>query len=420
MTTKKTILSTWPIFAGILLLVLGNGLQATLLGVRGALIGFDTATLSIVLATYYVGYLSGCIITPKLIKNVGHIRVYAAFASCASAVALIYTLSDSPIAWAILRGLNGFSFAAIFIISESWLNATSTKKNRGQVLSIYMVTVFIALTGAQLLLNVADPTGYQLFVLNSVVLSLAIIPLSLSKRPQPKYEAPKSVSISHLIKLAPLGILGCFVAGMTSTTFLVIAPIYGVNSGMTPKDVSFFMAMLVISGMLLQYPVGWLSDKIDRRKVLAIILFGICLAGTAAGMLTMHNVTYFDYLAITLMSGLMLTIYSVSATHVNDRLNEEEIVQASATLILINGTGALIGPIIVGSAMSLFGQTTFFFMPPIFCLITLVFAMFRIGFTDAVAPEDRGDYIALPDKPSYITAQMAAKASQENTSHSSK
>ncbi len=414
MTTKKTILSTWPIFAGILLLVLGNGLQATLIGVRGALIGLDTATLSAVLAAYYIGYISGCIITPKLVKNVGHVRVYAAFASCASAVALIYTLSDSPIAWAILRGFNGFSFAAIFIISESWLNAASTKKNRGQVLSIYMLTVFIALTGAQLLLNVADPKGFQLFVLNSVVLSLAIIPLSLSKRPQPRYEAPKSVSIPQLIRIAPLGIVGCFLAGMTSTAFLVIAPVYGVNEGMTPKEISFFMAMLVISGMILQYPAGWLSDKIDRRKMLVLILSLICIAGVCAGLLKMNDVIFFDFIAIAIMSGLMMTIYSTSATHVNDRLSEEEIVNASASIVLINGAGALIGPLIIGTTISIFGQMAFFFMPPLFCFITIIFAIFRIGLTDPVAPEDRGDYIAMPDKPSYITAQMAAKVSQEN------
>lgn len=417
MTTKKTVLSTWPIFAGILMLVLGNGLQATLLGVRGALIGFDTATLSTVLAVYYIGYMSGCVLTPKLIKNVGHIRVYAAFASCASAVALIYTLSDSPIMWAVLRAFNGFSFAAIFIISESWLNAASTKKTRGQVLSIYMVTVFIGLTAAQFLLNVADPTGFQLFVLNSVVLSLAIIPLSLSKRPQPKYEAPQKVSIPHLIRLAPLGVLGCFTAGMTSTTFLALAPVYGVNIGMSPADISFFMAMLVVSGMVFQFPIGWISDNMDRRKVMAFNFTGITIFGMAAGILTLNNMEILHYAATAVMCGLMLTIYSVSATHVNDRLDEGEIVNASATLILINGSGALIGPIIVGGAMSAFGQPMLFFMPAAFCAATLIFAIFRIGLTDAVPEEDRGDYIALPDKPSYVTAEMAAEVSQEGSSN---
>ncbi|MGE4314056.1 MAG: MFS transporter [Pseudobdellovibrionaceae bacterium] len=410
MSTRKTILSTWPIFAGIIIILLGNGLQTTLIGVRGAILNFDPSILGGILSCYFIGYIAGCIITPRLIKNVGHIRVYAAFASVSSSIVLIYTITGNPGIWVALRILSGFAFASIFIVSESWLNAASTVKNRGKVLSAYMISVFVAQATAQFFLNFGDPASFELFILVSVLISLALVPLSLSKRPTPKYETPNPISIKRLFSIAPLGIIGCFAGGLTSTTFIVIAPVFAYGQGLTDAQIALFMAASIIAGMLFQIPTGWISDKIDRRKVL---VFNVTLAAVAcfSGALAVAHggLGPLFFIAAFFASGLMLTIYSLSATHANDRLDESEIINASAALILINGCGSLVGPFAVGLIMKLIGPSAFLLFPGCVCLGVASFALYRMAVSKPVAPEERGEYMALPDKPSHIVAEMAAK-----------
>lgn len=414
MSARKTILSTWPIFAGIIIILLGNGLQTTLIGVRGAILDFDPSLLGGILSCYFIGYISGCIITPRLIKNVGHIRVYAAFASISSSIVLIYTITGNPAIWVLLRILSGFAFASIFIVSESWLNAAATVKNRGQVLSAYMISVFVAQAAAQFFLNFGDPSSFELFVLVSVLISFALVPLSLSKRPPPKYETPKPISIKRLFSIAPLGILGCFAGGLTSTTFIVIAPVFAYGQGLADSQIALFMAVSILAGMLFQIPTGWISDKIDRRKVLVCNVSLAAVACAFGAYFVQDGLHAPFFIAAFFASGLMLTIYSLSATHANDRLDESEIINASAALILVNGCGSLIGPFAVGSLMTLIGPSAFLLFPACVCVLLGGFALYRMAVAKPVAPEERGDYMVLPDKPSHIVAEMAAvEASHE-------
>ncbi len=414
MATHKVIVSTWPVFAGIIFLILGNGLQGTLLGIRGSLIGFSPATIGAVLATYYIGYSFGCIVTPRLIKNVGHIRVYAALASLASSAVLVYTVTDSAVMWTILRIITGVSFAAIFIVSESWLNASSTIYNRGKILSTYMICVFVAQTGGQLFLNLGDPRNFELFIVVSVLISLALVPISLSRREAPSYQTPKKIEFRPLFRKAPLGFFGCFMSGFTGTTFLLLAPVYAVGEGMNESAIAFFMAVLVAAGMIFQLPIGWISDKIDRLKVLAVVLIGGFIFGLIAGLATLEILpNYFFLPSAFCLSGSMLTIYSISASLVNDSLDESEIINASATLILINGAGSFIGPITVGFAMTLFGKAAFPLVPAFACLVTCAITIARSHLGDTIKRKDRSEYIPLPDKLSYVAASMAGEYAME-------
>ena len=356
--------SAWALLLGIALIMLGNGLQNTLLGVRATLEGFGTGVTGLVMTGYFAGFLAGSIIVPRLLANVGHIRVFAALASLASSAVLVHTVFVTPLTWGLVRIATGFCFAGLYVVAESWINEAATNKTRGQLLSVYMIMVLGGTGSGQLLMNLSDPRGFQLFVLVSVLISVALIPITLSVGRAPPFEAPESIGVRALFRASPLGVAGAFLIGIAHAALYTMGPVYGTEIGLTVERVSLFIAAALFGGLVLQWPIGWLSDRFDRRRVIVAVAWVATGAAIAAGA---GGGSYPLLIASTaLLGGMSMPLYSLCGAHTNDHLTPPQIVAASATLVLVGGFGLLMGPSLAAALMQLAGP------PGIFWLLALV------------------------------------------------
>ncbi|KRO85391.1 MAG: MFS transporter, partial [Rhodobacter sp. BACL10 MAG-121220-bin24] len=271
--------TSWPLLLGVMLLMVGNGMQGSLLGIRGAIEGFSTFELSLVMSAYFLGFLGGSRMTPDLIRRVGHVRVFAALASLISASLVIYPVLPNWFAWTLLRVCIGFSFSGVYVTAESWLNNQSTNETRGQTLSFYMIVQMLGIIMSQALLNVADPSDFTLFVIPSVLVSLAFIPILLTASTAPVFESAKSMKFKELFIASPLGCVGMFVTGGIFSALFGMASVWGTEAGLSVRDISIFIASIYVGGLLMQYPIGRASDRMDRRiMVTALALLGFLIA----------------------------------------------------------------------------------------------------------------------------------------------
>jgi MFS family permease len=336
---------------GIGLLMLGSGLQGTLLGVRATMAGFPTTVTGIIMAGYFMGFLIGSALTPRLVARVGHIRVFGAMASIASVAPLIHAVAVDPYVWTAMRVLTGFAYVGLYIVAESWLNDRSTNQTRGQLLSVYMVIMLGSMAAGPLLLNAANPDGFVLFIVAAVLVSLAVVPISLTAYPAPEFHAIDKLKLGELMRISPLGIAGCMLQGSAAGTLIGLGAVYAQEVGLTLADVSFFVAAIILGGMILQWPIGRLSDRFDRRQVLtaATVLAGA--VSLAAALLDLSNPALLIAIA-GLLGGLSFPIYSLALAHTNDFLDPKQMVGASSGLLMANGIGGMVGPIAAGIAMS--------------------------------------------------------------------
>jgi MFS family permease len=351
----STLATSWPLFLGLGLLMLGNGLQGTLLGLRADIEGFPTAVTGFVMSVFYAGYLIGALRAPMLIGRVGHVRVFAAFGAIASAAVLVHAVFVQPLVWAFVRLLSGYAFAAIFIVAESWLNSVARNENRAKLLSVYMLVVYVGMGGGQLLLGVADPGGFVLFTLVSVLVSVAVVPMLLTSGPTPAIPTARPVDVVKLYRTSPLGVVGAGVAGMGGGAIYGMGAVFASQVGLDVTAVGLFMFALMIAAMLGQFPVGFLADRFDRRTV---IIVAAALAGGAAvlgGFGTGH--WSLGLVAVTVL--LAFPLYSVSVAHTNDYLDSDGMVAAAGGMMMVNGFGAALGPFAVSLAMTAFGPAGF-------------------------------------------------------------
>jgi len=340
-------------------LMLGAGLQSTLLSLRATLEGFPTPVTGVIMSCYYVGYVVGTIIAPPLLRQVGPIRVFAALAAVASVAILIQGLFVNPATWGAMRGVSGVCFAAIYVVAESWLNDLASRSNRGRLLAVYMVVLYVGLGAAQFLLLLSDPRSPASFMLVSVLISLAMVPIVISAQPLPKPTVPRKVGILELYRDSPLGVVGVIASGLIASIIFSMGPVYARLSGMDTMRVATFMAVSILAAVATQYPVGRLSDRMDRRTVIAGVCTLIMLIATSIAAFRSMPHAMFLILA-ALFSGFALTLYSLSVSLVNDKLEPAQMVAASSTLLLLNGSAAAIGPTLAGSLMAAFGPTAYF------------------------------------------------------------
>lgn len=255
--------SAWALLLGMGMLMVGNGLQGTLLGVRGDIEGFSTLEMSFVMSAYFVGFLGGSRLAPEMIRRVGHVRVFAALASFISAVMILYPAITSPWAWVLGRVVIGFCFSGVYVTAESWLNNASDNANRGKALSLYMIVQMIGIVSAQGLFLVADPAGYETFVIASVVVSVSFAPILLSISPTPAFDTTKPMTLKNLMKASPLGCVGMFLLGGVFSAQFGMSAVYAASAGLTLTQISIFVATFYVGALLLQYPLGWFSDRMD-------------------------------------------------------------------------------------------------------------------------------------------------------------
>ncbi len=372
----SAIAGSWPLLLGMGVLMLGAGLQSTLLGLRATLEGFSPHVTGIVMSCYYAGYLVGTRIAPPLLRKVGHIRVFAALAAIASVSILLQGCFVNPMIWAAMRLVSGISFAGIYVVAESWLNHRASRANRGSLLAIYMLVLYVGLGSAQFLLALSDPATPAPFMLVSALISLALVPIALSEHQIPERAAPSKVRLLELYRNSPLGVAGVTVSGMISATIFSMGPVYARLSGLETQGIAIFMGVSILAAVVTQYPVGRISDRIDRRTVIA----GICTLATlvAGSIVAFKAVPHGLFLTLAgLFSGLALTLYSLSVSHVNDKLEPAQMVAASSALLLLNGTGAIVGPMLSGSLMAAFGAQAYFATLATLTAALLVYDLWR-------------------------------------------
>ena len=367
--------NSWALLFGIFLLMIGNGLQGTLLSVRGDLEGFSTLELSIIMSSYFLGFLGGSRVAPGMIRRVGHIRSFAALGSLISAVLILYPLIVDPVSWTVLRLVMGFCFSAVYVTAESWLNNSATNDTRGQTLSVYMIVQLTGIVAAQSLLVLGDPAGYTLFIVLSVLVSISFAPILLSITPTPPFEATKPMGIRELIAVSPLGAVGMFVLGGAFSAMFGMSAVYGTEVGFSLAQISAFAASFYVGGLLFQYPMGWVSDRMDRR----ILILITCAVGAAAGFLGAVSGAFpIVLVAAFLYGGLVNPLYALLLAHTNDFLEHDQMAAAGGSMVFLTGIGAIFGPLLIGAIMDTVGPAGYFaFLAGLMALLA-VYAAYRM------------------------------------------
>ncbi|WP_299924909.1 MFS transporter [uncultured Pelagimonas sp.] len=397
--------NSWALLLGMLLLMLGNGLQGSLLGVRGPEAGFSTGMMSIVMSGYFAGFLIASRVTPGMIRRVGHVRVFAALGSLVSAVLILFPAVVDPFAWTAGRVIIGFCFCGVYVTAESWLNDSASNETRGQTLSAYMIVQMAGVIAAQGLLLVPDESGFLLFVIPSVLVSVAFAPILLSISPTPAFESTKPMTLRELYGYSPLGVVGMYLLGGVFAAQFGMAAVYAAEAGLSLAQISLFIASFYIGALVLQYPIGWMSDRMDRR----LLIFASAAIGAVAALIAMMFGSSFGILlaAAFAIGGSANPLYSLLIAHANDHLDSSDMASASAGLLFVNGLGAIAGPLVIGWAMAMVGPPGFFLL--ILVLLTLMscYALFRMTQRDAISVEDTGLYTALSPAATPIAVEVA-------------
>ncbi|TVQ57804.1 MAG: MFS transporter [Rhodobacteraceae bacterium] len=415
----KVLSGVWALLLGIVLIMLGNGMHFTLIGLRGGLEGFSAAELAVVTSGYFLGFLSGARLTPSLIRRVGHVRVFAALGSFMSAGLIAFTLLAEPWAWTLLRILIGFCMSGIYVAAESWLNDTTTNETRGKVLSAYMIAQTLGIIGAQGLLTLGDAATSALFVGASILVSISFAPILLSVTPVPAVQVARPMSLRALFGHSPLGAVGIFLLGGVYATQAGMGAVFGDAIGLSANQIALFVAMLFAGALVLQYPIGWLSDRLDRRKVIfgaAVLGAGACALGwLAAGATWLGGDALSPLLAAAFFAGGMTTpLYALLLAYTNDSMSTEDMPAASGGLVFTFGVGAILGPLVTGWAMESLGPYAFWLVIGATFALMALYAAYRMTQRPAPTAEEAEAYLGVLPTASVVAVTAAGAWAAEN------
>jgi len=401
----KIFRNSWALFTGYAILITAHGFQGNLLQVRSVIEDFSFITTGIIMSGYFVGYFVGANMIPNLVSKVGHIRVFAAFASMASLSVLIHAVFVDPVVWTLARFLTGVSIIGVYIVTESWLNDRATNRNRGGVLSIYMFITFTGLAVGTLLLNFNKPQEYEPFILTSLLFSIALVPILLVKRSAPKFKKIGFIKIKQLFKISPLGTFSMLCTGLIHSAIFGYGAVYATSLNFTIFEISLFLFLITIAGALFQFPIGYFSDKSDRRIIIiactfiaaSFCIFSIIASGTSLENMYLASSVGMDkimfLICVTFYAGFALPMFTLNLAYVNDRVDKERFVAAGAGLQIIFGIGAMGGPFLASIFMNIYGSNGFFIYLAIFHLLIGLFGMYRITKREY---EDNPDSIFTP------------------------
>ena len=387
---SKLLKNSWALFTGYFVLIIAHGFQGNLLGVRSVIEEFNFIATGAMMSGYFVGYFTGANTVPKLVGKVGHIRVFAAFASMASLSILIHAVFVDPIVWTLARFITGFSLVGIFIVMESWLNERANNRTRGQLLSIYMFITLIGISLGTLLLNFSSPEKYEPFILVSLLLSFALIPILLTKRKAPKFKKLGYIDVKGLYRTSPLATVSMFCTGIIHSALFSLGAVYAATMNFTIFEISLLLFLITIAGGVFQWPIGYYSDRSDRRIVIIFCTFfasifaflAITASGTSlenmylATNVGIDKIMFFIY--VILYAGMAIPIFTLNLAYVNDYIPKEKFVAAGGGMQIIFGMGTLIGPFLCSVLMNKFGTNGFFIHLLFFHLIIGAFGLFRI------------------------------------------
>ncbi len=395
------------------ILLSGIGLQGTLVALRADVEGFAVDITGIVMAAYFIGYTAGTRICPYLIRQFGHIRSYAILATIASAVAVAYPLVPSPLAWFLLRIVTGICVVGLFIVIESWLNEVSPNENRGRFFAVYMLITLLAMALGQFIILAGDVRNFDLFAITTILISLALVPVAMTRVRQPEPVEAPPLHLITLYRNSPMGVVGVAVAGIVNGAFWGMSPIFASSLGFNELHIAIFISITVIGGALLQWPVGQLSDRLDRRTVLTGVTF---LGGLVAAL--MHSAATLQMsepvilAAAFLFGAFSFSLYALSVAHVNDRLESGQTLEAARSMLQFYGVGAAIGPIIAGYTMKAFGPNALLHVFSGGMLLFGIFSLYRMRVSEAPSAEEQGEYVPMVQT-SPVVLEMAPQLEDE-------
>ena len=380
------------IAAGILLA--GNGLQGTLIALRGAAEGFSPTTIGLMGSAYFAGFLIGCLYIPRLLRAVGHIRAFAALAALGAAGALLLVLFVDPIAWIAIRFLSGICFSSLFTTIESWLNSAAANANRARVLAVYRIIDIVAVTGSQYMIPGLGIEGFVTFAVMAMMITLSLVPVSMADRSNPQPPAEFRLDLKGVWRISPLASIGCIAVGLTNSAFRMVGPIYGQAIGLSVSEIASFMSAGIIGGAVMQYPLGALSDRRDRRQVLLVTTIGAMVSALAISWFA-GNDRNANLLLVFLFGAFAMSLYSLSAAHANDHATKDEFVQVAAGLLFFYSIGAMAGPLIASFLMQRFDPHALFSYTSAIYATLAVVTLYRMGVRGAVPAGQRRRFASL-------------------------
>jgi len=402
--------NSWALLLGMMLLLLGNGMQGTLLGVRGAIEGYDAASMSLVMSAYFIGFLAGSYRAPRMIRRVGHVRVFAALASLISAAFILYAALPDPFVWAAIRLVVGFCFAGVYVVAESWLNEAATNETRGKALALYMIVQMVGIIAAQAVVTFADAGGYALFVVMSVLVSVSFLPILLTASAAPAYRATKRMTLRQLFGISPLGCVGTFLLGGVFAAIFSMSSVFGTERGLSVNQIALFVAAIYAGGLVFLFPIGWLSDRMDRRVLITALT-------TVGAVVAFGGIAFVDSYVVVIAVGFVLgavanPLYSLLIAYTNDFLEPADMAAASGGLLFINGLGAISGPLVIGWLMTAIGADAFFGFVGVLLALIALYAAWRMTRRAAPAVADTAPHAAVLPQASPVALEAAQGVAQ--------
>ncbi|WP_201861789.1 MFS transporter [Microvirga soli] len=398
---RTTLPTLFALLLGYALMQVGNTLQGTLLSVRGSIEQFTPTEIGAVGSAFWGGIVIGSLYAGRVIKQVGHTRAFSALAAVAASAVLLHLLVISPAVWIGARALTGFCFAGLFIVVESWLNASATPQTRGQVLSVYGMTGLIAGIGGQMLLPLGDPHSYRLFCFVAILISLALVPTALSRANAPVHAVSNTtINLMQLYRQSPFGVVAAVLCGITTSSFFALGPVWAQERGLDTLEVAIFMACGTLGGFATTYPLGWLSDRMDRRHV----IIGTSAMAASILLVLIHFVpldgpTWLVFAYVTIFGGSVIPTYSIVTAHVNDMVQPDEFVAAAGGLLILLGIGATIGPLIAGMTMTEFGRFGLLYLVIVTQSIMAIWGAYRSIQRAAPPTEAKESFVPEPTIP---------------------
>lgn len=378
---EKIVSPLTAFFFGTILTCCAYGLLSSSLALRLADNSDNTFAAGIILAMYYTGYIVASVISYRIINKVGHIRAFSTYISIFSGIVLLHFFSDNLYFWGVLRFLEGYCIGSAFMCLESWLNARATNANRGMIMSLYMISSYLGASSGQLLLNIPDSSGVVIYITVSILLSIALVPISLTALPTPAITVHKNMSLIALYKKTPVGVVGCLISGVFVGAFYILGAIYAHQMELTLEQTSLFMFFGVFGGMAIQLPIGRLSDYFDRRIVM-LFIGGFLFLIVPWVHFFITSGTGLLIIGALLMGFGTFILYPISVSHVNDMIADDERVEASGMLILLQSIGMIAGPIVISFFMQEFGPISFVGAYAIAAGAFIIFCLKHIMFKD--------------------------------------
>ncbi len=401
-----------PLLTTAAILLAGNGVQGTMVALRGAEEGFSPFLIGVMGTAYFAGFISACIWAPRLVQVVGHIRVFAALAAIASAGTLALVVVIDAWVWIVIRFAMGFCFSGLFTVVESWLNASAGRDDRARILSIYRLVDLAAVAGSQFLLPVFPPSGFELFAIVAMMFCLCLVPVSLADRTRPRAPENFRFDIATIWRISPLACIGCVTIGLTNSAFRLIGPLYAQEMGLDVGGVAMFIGAGIVGGAALQYPLGVFSDRLDRRWTLLAATAGAVIAGLILATAPAGE-PWRLYVGIFLFGAFALPLYSLSAAHANDQASPEQYLLIAAGLTFFFAVGAMVGPPLVSYIMEVYGAPAFFLYTSVVHGLFIGVALWRIAAGRQIPRAARTRFVALL-RTSPVVYRLAERAIGRN------